>query len=220
MTRERKSSFAEKKFKEAEAVARGAVRVLDRSGHQCLLAEALITHGIALARLKQTERAQFTFQKAIEVAHQVGALNKAGLAALTLIEELGEVAPDILYPAFDRASEWLAKSQGEDLLLRLNAAARKVFTIMRGELKAEEATEAVFNKPCNLQSEVLKFEGSLIRQALAQANGSVTRAAKLLSLSYQGLAYVIGSRHKELLKVRSPIRRRSRKDLDSESPNN
>ncbi len=80
--------IAEQKFKEAEAVARGAVRVLEKSGHQCLLADALITHGIAIARLKQTERAQFTFQKAFETGHQVGALNKAGLAALTLIEEL------------------------------------------------------------------------------------------------------------------------------------
>ena len=89
--------IAEKKFKEAEAVAKSAVRALDKSGHQCLLTDALITYGIALARLKQTERAQFTFQKAIEVAHQVGALNKAGLAALTLIEELEELAPDTLY---------------------------------------------------------------------------------------------------------------------------
>jgi hypothetical protein len=31
-------------------------------------------------------------------------------------------------------------------------------------------------------------------------------------MSYQGLAYVIESRHKDLLKERSPIRRRVRKD--------
>lgn len=206
--------IAEKKFKEAEAVARVAVRVLEKSGHQCLFTDALITHGIALARLKETERAQFTFQKAIEVAHQVGALNKAGLAALTLIEELDDLSPDTLISAFDRASEWLAKSQSQDLLLRLNAAARKIFASLRGDLKAEETTEAIFNKPCDLPSEVLKYEGSLIRRALAQANGSVTRAASLLTMSYQALAYVIESRHKDLLKNRTPIRRRSRKDLN------
>jgi hypothetical protein len=43
-------------------------------------------------------------------------------------------------------------------------------------------------------------------------SGSVTRAAALLGMSYQGLAYVIESRHKDLLKERSPIRRRSRRD--------
>src|SRR5882724_1994012 len=35
--------IAEKKYKEAEAVAKGAVRVLEKSGHQCLLADALVT---------------------------------------------------------------------------------------------------------------------------------------------------------------------------------
>jgi tetratricopeptide (TPR) repeat protein len=214
--------IAEKRFKEAETVAKGAVRVLEKSGHQCLLTDALITYGIALARLDQKQRAQFTFQKAIEVAHQVGALNKAGLAALTLIEELEELAPESLYAAYDRASDWLSKSQSQDLLLRLNAAARRVFSTLRGELKAETATEAILNKACDLQSEVLKFEASLIRQALTQANASVTRAAALLGMSYQGLAYVIGSRHKDLLNERSPIRRRGRKagQGQDEPPNN
>lgn len=203
--------IAQKKYKQAEAVAKGAVRALEKSGHQCLLADALITHGIALARLKQTDRAQFVFQKAIEVAHQVGALNKAGLAALTLLEELDELAIEASVAGYDRASDWLSKSQSQDLLLRLNAASRKVVTKLRGEMKAEDATEAILNKPYDLHSEVLKYEASLIRQALAQANGSVTRAASLLEMSYQGLAYVIGSRHKDLLKERSPVRRRSRK---------
>jgi tetratricopeptide (TPR) repeat protein len=204
--------IAEKKFKEAEAVARGAVRVLEKSGHQCLLADALITHGIAIARLKQIERAQFTFQKAIEIGHQVGALNKAGLAALSLIEELDELPADTQYAAYDRASEWLAKSQSQDILLRLNAAARKVFANIRGELKPEVATETVFNTPCTFPLEVIKFEAGLIGQALAQANGSVTHAAHLLGMTYQGLAYVIGSRHQDLLKARSPIHRRATKN--------
>ena len=106
------------------------------------------------------------------------------------------------------------------LLLRLNTCARKVFSTLRGELKAEAATEAILNKACNLQSEVLKFEASLIRQALTQANAGITRAAGLLGMSYQGLAYVIGSRHQDLLKERSPIRRRARKVEQEESPPN
>jgi len=208
--------IAQNKLKDAEAVAKGAVRVLERSGHQCLLADALVTHGIALARMKQVERAQFTFHKAIDVAHQVGALNKAGLAALTMIEELDELSPDAAFAAYDRASEWLAKSQGPDLLMRLNACARKVLSRLRAELAAEDDADPLSNQPCDLHSKVLQFEASLIRQALAQANGSVTRAAALLDMSYQGLAYVIGSRHKDLLKERSPVRRRSRRSREVE----
>lgn len=206
--------IAQKKFKQAEAVARGAVRTLERSGHQCLLTDALITHGIALAKLKRHDSAQFMFQKAIEVASQVGASNKAGIAALTLIEEVDELTPDTLFAAYYRADEWLAKSQSQDLLSRLNAAARKVCAALYGAAKGEgvnaeeAAVEALMNKSCVLQTEVLKFEGRVIRQALAKANGSLTRAAAMLSMSYQALAYILESRHKELLKERSPIRRR------------
>ncbi|MGH9931380.1 MAG: helix-turn-helix domain-containing protein [Pyrinomonadaceae bacterium] len=209
--------IAEKKLKQAEAVARNAVRVLEKSGQQCLLADALITQGIALARLKRSDPAQFIFQKAIEVAHQVGALNKAGLAALTMIEELNDLSADTLYVAYDRASEWLAKSQSQDILLRVNGAARKVIAKSRTEFGAEEAPtedpiEALFNKPVDLQSEVLKFEGRVIQRALAKANGSLTRAAASLSMSYQALAYILESRQKDLLKERTPIRRRSRRE--------
>jgi tetratricopeptide (TPR) repeat protein len=219
--------IAEKKYKEAETVAKGAVRVLEKSGHQCLLADALITQGIALARLQRIAQAQFIFQKAIEVAHQVGALNKAGIASLTLIEEVEELSLDTLFAAYERASEWLATSQSQDLLLRLNAVARRVFFRLHSELKAAPATaedataknpaagdstDTLLNKACDLPNEVLKFEGTLIRQALAKANGSLTRAAALLSMSYQALAYILESRHKDLLKERTPIRRRSRRE--------
>ncbi len=103
--------IAQRKFKEAEAVARGSVRVLDRSGHQCLLADSLITQGIALARLGKSDQAQFTFQRAMEVSVQVGALNKAGLAALTLIEEIDGLPPEFADQVYDRAAAWLAVAE-------------------------------------------------------------------------------------------------------------
>jgi len=202
--------IAEKNFAEADAVARLAVSFLERSGRQGLLADALTTRGIALARLKEGRRAQFTFQKAIEVACGVGALNKAGLAALTMIEEIDDLDAEILDQACDQASEWLAKSESREVLLRVVAASAKIRARVRGRLNAEPTTEAVHHR-CDLQQEVLKFEGNLIRRALAQANGSVTHAASMLSMSYQALAYIIGGRHKDLLKERSPVRRRARK---------
>lgn len=203
--------IAEKKFSKAEAFARGAVSKLEKSGRQCLLADALITHGIALARMGQPERAQSVLERAMDVAHQVGALNKAGLAALTLIEELDEVATEALCIAFDRASEWLADSESDDLLRRISKAARKLFVRMHGEFESEDAMEALRNTPPDLHSQVLNYERTLIRHALARANGRVTRAANLLGVSYQGLAYIIGSRHEDLLKERTPVRSRGRR---------
>jgi tetratricopeptide (TPR) repeat protein len=203
--------IAEGRFKQAEEVARHAVKVLDKSGHQCLLADSLTTHGIALARLGRTEQAQFTFQRAIEVAHEVGALNKAGLAALTLIEEIDELSPEFADQVYDRAIEWLAKSQSQEVFLRVIAASKKIRVKVRGELDAEEATDAILNTTRDLQQEVLKHEGKLIKDALVKANGSLTRAASLLGMSYQALAYILEGRQKGLLNERSPIRRRSSK---------
>src|SRR6185503_4708517 len=111
---------------------------LGKSGQHCLLADALITHGIALARLGRREGAQFAFQRAIEVAQQVDALNKAGLAALSLVEELDELPRDTVHAAFHRAAEWLANCQSQDLMKRFTAAAKKVFSILNRELTAGE----------------------------------------------------------------------------------
>jgi tetratricopeptide (TPR) repeat protein len=205
--------IAENKFIEAERVARSAVSSLERSGRQCLLADTLVTHGIALARMGQLERAQSVFERAVDVAHQVGALNKAGLAALTLIEELDHAATETLCLAFDRASEWLEDSQTEDLLRRVNRAARKVFAKLHGQVDSEQAMEMLLGPSPNLHAQVLNYERTLIRHALARANGRVTRAASLLGTSYQGLAYIIGSRHKDLLTERSPVRPRARKEV-------
>lgn len=203
--------IAEGRLKQAEEVARHAVKVLGNSGHQCLLADSLSTHGIALARLGKREQAQFIFQRAMEVAHQVGALNKAGLAALTLIEEIDDLAPEFAYQLYDRATEWLAESQSQEVFLRVIAASKKIRVKARGELNAENATKAILNTTCDLEQEMLKHEGRLIKEALAKADGSLTRAASLLTMSYQALAYILEGRQKDLLKERSPIRRRASK---------
>ncbi len=202
--------IAQGKFKEAEAIAGKAAAALARSGNQCLVADALITQGIALARGGKSERAQVIFQRAMEVALGVDAPSKAGLAALTLIEEVADLSPAMIQAAYERAREWLADSQSKEVLSRLNQAAGKFVSSVG--LSTEDATEILLTKGCDFQKGILETEREMIRQALVKANGSVTHAARLLNMSYQGLTYIIGTRHKDLLKERSPIRRRSRKD--------
>jgi tetratricopeptide (TPR) repeat protein len=205
--------IAERKYAQAELAARNAVRSFEKAGRQCFLAEALITHGIALARLGKTVRAQFTFRKAIEVAHQAGALNRAGIAALTLIEEIDDLSPDILSGAYEQAGEWLSTSQSQEIWERFKAAGKKLALKLRGEVKGKDAPEILFNKRVNFKQDLLDVEREMIRKALAKVNGRVTHAAALLGMSYQGLAYLIQSRHPDLLKERTPVRRRRpRKD--------
>jgi hypothetical protein len=106
----------------------------------------------------------------------------------------------------------LAESQSKDVLRRINAAASKVFSKVERELIIEDASADVLsNKPLDFEQEKLKAEKAMIKRALALADGSLVRAASLLSMIYQKLAYIMDTRHKDLLPERSPIRRRTPK---------
>jgi len=201
---------AEGKSVEAERIARRAVSALKQSGHFCMMAEALITHGVALARLGRTENARFVFRQAVEAAIDVNALNVAGLAALTLIEEIQELSPDIIQASYRQAREWLANSQSPDIKLRLADVACRVLDSINTEFSADEATEILLNEPGGLRAQLEKHERVVIKRALDEVNGRVTHAASLLEMRYQSLAYIIERRHPDLLKKRTPIRRRQR----------
>lgn len=63
---------------------------------------------------------------------------------------------------------------------------------------------------CVLEEEVRAYEGQLVQLALDNAGGSITRAARLLNITHQGLAYILNGRQKELLSGRKPARSRRR----------
>jgi tetratricopeptide (TPR) repeat protein len=207
--------IAEERFKDAELVARRAATALEKAGHRCWLADVLILQAIALARLNKQARAHVTLQRAIEVAHEADALNKAGLAALTLIEEVDHLSPDTLQAAFQQAREWLRDSQSLEVLSRLNAAAGKLAASVRRELSRDEAVDLLLAKPYDIDQKLLEYERDLIKQALIQSDGKVSHAAKLVGKSYQGLAKRIETKHPDLIPTRTPVRRRPRQTRQS-----
>jgi tetratricopeptide (TPR) repeat protein len=202
--------IAQGKLIDAERIARRAASALRKSGRCGLMAEALITQGVALARLGRTDFARLNFRQAIEAAHHVNALNIAGLASLTLLEEIPELSPGILQAAYRQAREWLADSQSPDIKLRLADVAGRVVASIHTELSTDEATEILLTEPGGLRAQLEKHERVVIKRALAEVNGRVTHAASLLEMRYQSLAYIIERRHPDLLKTRTPIRRRRR----------
>jgi DNA-binding NtrC family response regulator len=118
--------LAEQRNAEAERIVRGAVRVLEEGGEQALLAEALTTWGVALARSGKPEEARETLERAGEVAYQAGDNEGAGVAALTLLEELSEqVEREEKLGIYERADHLLSQSQHPGILARLRLAARK-----------------------------------------------------------------------------------------------
>ncbi|MGH9874603.1 MAG: helix-turn-helix domain-containing protein [Pyrinomonadaceae bacterium] len=203
--------IAQRNYAEADRAAGNAAKSFEKAGRQCFLTDALITQGIALARLHQTQRAQFTFQRAIEIGHQAGSPNRAGLAALTMIEEIDQLPAEIQYAAYEQAKEWLATSQSQEIKLRFEAVGKKLALELRGEQTGESTADVLYNKPFVLPDEVLKFERELISNALIKVNGSITYAAKFLGVSYQRLGYILETRHRDLLKQRTPVRRRTPK---------
>lgn len=156
--------LSEGRNSEAERAARGAVSALIRGGQQGLLTEALITHGKALARLGYYSQAYSALERAIKAAQHAGTQERAGEAALTVIEELGT------HLTFDKVQSAFSGYGLEEIL--------------RG------------------------YEKDVIKQALINAKGSVTQAARLLGVSHQRLIYLIKKRHKDLIPFRTPAVRR------------
>lgn len=111
----------EGRIREAEKFARSAVRSLEGDDQQALYTEALTTHGIALARLGHYQRARLTLQSAVEVAQNAGDPEDAGIAALVIIEEVGEhLTADDLRNIFQRAVDLLAASRNMGTHARLS----------------------------------------------------------------------------------------------------
>src|SRR5262249_55769648 len=161
-------------------MAHRAARSLDKGGQRCWFVDALIAQGVALARLRKPARAQYTLQQAIKIALEADALNRAGLAALTMIEEVVDLDPATLQAAYQQAREWLSDAQSQEVLLRLNNAAAKLTASLHGELSRDAAIDALLKKPGDLEAKLLDYEHELIKRALLQSNGSVTNAGKLL----------------------------------------
>ncbi len=223
------------RYAEAETVARGSIRVLEEGDEQSLLAEALTTHGTALARLRRNDEALGILERAMRVAEQGGDPDGGGIAALTIVEELGSIVPSAkLLKYYRDAESMLARSQHPGIQMRLGECARRIlsnqehgdaglndkFAVAPLSANGNGSNQSVVNAQssasneqqvgCSLEEAVLRYEGDLIKRALEACGGSVTRAARMLGITHQGLAFILNGRHSSLLSVRTPIRRRRR----------
>lgn len=203
--------IAEGRLTEAERFARAAVKTLEKGGEQGLLGEALTTHGIALARLGRNTQARSALHRAIEVAETAGDLEGAGRAKLSMLEELGDhISLKDLVPIYRSAIDLLKGSQDPFAAKRLISSANKLLdTLGRLEGENQQSREHTW-EGFSFTEYVRAGERAVIERALRDASGSVTRAARLLDMSHQSLIYLINSRHKELLKTRSTVRKRRR----------
>ena len=194
---------------EAERIVRAAVRVLERGGQQAILAEAIATQGVALARMGNDTRARALFERAIETAQTAGDLEGAGRVKLNIIEELGEKIPaKELVTIYRSAIQLLSNSQDPSTTRRLIACAEILFEALE-RYETEELSPESSWEGFSLKQHAKASERTVIERALRDAGGSVSKAAKLLGFKHhQSLISLLNGRHKELVPMRSVARKR------------
>ena len=196
-------------FEQAERVARSAVKGFREGDEQSNLAAALTTHATALARVGRHSDALAMLNEAVSVSGQAGDPETGGLASLIIIEELSPIlSPTELRSCYKSAEAALTHSQNPAIQFRMGECARSV---LANESRAsDESMPAVPVTIGSLEAQVLRYEGELIKHALEASDGSITRAARLLGVTHQGLAFILNGRQKNLLSARKPAKPRRR----------
>jgi len=195
--------IAEKKYREAARIVARVIQTFEQIGEQALLADALTVWATAEARLGRHAHSLSTFQRAIEVAEQAGALESAGLATLAMMEEHGttRLSEEELYEAFTHADELIRHSRSPEAVSHLMACARLI---------ARRLGVPWMGEGFKLPEAVRHYEAWYIRRALKESGGKLTQAARRLGISYQNLQYLLETRHKDLAPERGPIEKRAR----------
>jgi tetratricopeptide (TPR) repeat protein len=193
--------LAQGRYPEAEKIAFSAAAVLENGGEHALLAEALECQGIAMSRLGRQDSALGILKRAAHIAETAGHVQMSGELFLTILEELKNFLPPTeIGDLYQEADRRIGDQIDAAISTRLRHCAR--FAVANaGAVKTDTiGTRGSF------EEEVHKRESELIRYALDDARGSVTRAARSLGLTHQGLCYIINHRHQQLLTARAPIR--------------
>jgi CheY-like chemotaxis protein/tetratricopeptide (TPR) repeat protein len=186
--------LAQGRCAEAERLVRGAAEQLERGGEQALLAEALTTQGIALARLGRREQARATLERASEVAESAGDNEGAGRAAITLIEELGDdLLDEELFATYERADRLVGNTRHPETQDRLLGCVRRILFL------AGYAPEPPSWERFSFDRVMLRYEAGVIDRALRASGGIISRAAQLLGLKRQSLSSMLHTRHRRLL---------------------
>ncbi|MGH9930538.1 MAG: helix-turn-helix domain-containing protein, partial [Pyrinomonadaceae bacterium] len=167
-----------------------------------------------LARLGRNNDALTVLSEAVSVATQAGDPETGGIASMTIIEELSSVlSPAELQNHYQSAESALKHSQHTAIRFRVGECAR---TLLVKEAHTSSTPPIEGSAPegsshdTSLEQQVLRYEGELIKRALQASDGSITRAARLLGVTHQGLAFILNGRQKNLLSARKPAKPRRR----------
>lgn len=201
--------LAQGRTRQAERAIRDSVRTLEKGGEQALLVEALTTQGRVLSKLGNFTDSLSTLRRAADLAERVGAVEDAGRALLTLIEEHADRITEYeLLEVYQRADNLLKATQDAETIKRLRSSVSDIIASRLGSIRPQRARSLVdFWANFNLPEKVQAYEARYVQRALIDAEGSVTRAARLLGFSHHATLQAMldeGGRHKDLAHLRIP----------------
>ncbi|HJP90316.1 MAG TPA: helix-turn-helix domain-containing protein, partial [Pyrinomonadaceae bacterium] len=169
-----------------------------------LLAEALTTEASIFAGSGKYDSAREAFNRASDVAAAAGDSYLAAVAQLRMIEELeGVLSRAELLAAYRRADGYAGDRASQ---LELEGLRLCGDIVMNQFEKAHSVEEELMGG--TLEEEVNHFEARLIARALERHKGSVTRTARELGLTHQGLSKILDGRQSTLAGARRPKRNR------------
>jgi tetratricopeptide (TPR) repeat protein len=193
--------LAQGRYELAEKIAFTAASTFESGGEGNHLAEALEAQGIALARMGRHRTALGILKRSAHIAETAGNPQLSAKISLTILEEVSSLlSPNEIRNMYQEVDRRLGESLSIEVFSRLRACARL--------LTSSTVSTGTENRTIrgSFEQEVHQRESELIKTALDDADGSVTRAARTLGLTHQGLCYIINHRHKQLLGARAPIR--------------
>ncbi|HEX8177896.1 MAG TPA: tetratricopeptide repeat protein [Pyrinomonadaceae bacterium] len=193
-------SLAQGRNDEAERYASESVATLRSAGEFGLLAQALVTHGKALARGRHNVKAVETLREAASIGVQYEDYKIAGLALATLLEEVPGLTYEQKSAICDEAAGLLKNIQDPIIsgkiidVLDLNQMAKGN---KQQSDKSLEPIAEVWNN-LTLEEAKLKLEEWMIRTAIERNGGNVSKAARDLGQTPQNIHDRINKVHTHL----------------------
>ncbi|HEX9962032.1 MAG TPA: helix-turn-helix domain-containing protein [Pyrinomonadaceae bacterium] len=123
----------------AERFARKSSAAFEKAERFALMIESQITLGIALARMKKLEQARIEFENAEQIASRMTLPNLAGLAVLTLLEELKTTFSHAEFADYyNKADRYFGSHAEIEMLRRLRKIAADLINDNHGQPTAEK----------------------------------------------------------------------------------
>jgi hypothetical protein len=155
-------------------------------------------------------QARKALDRAAEVAEQVGDVEAAGRAHLVIIDELSsKLSTGEMVEQYHSADRLLENSKNAETLSHLRASSRRVIATLSEMPDAKNSLDDVLVGG-TIYDELARYEGELIRRAWEQSGGKLTRTAKLLGITHQGLRFILDGRLKDKIPGITPPRPRRR----------